>query len=197
MNRRRLDAEELRDAMLLVSGQLDRTVGGPMLRPEANYERVADLNRKKGGGPINQAFASTRRSLYLPVIRSGLYEVFQVFDAADPSVVTGRRETTTVAPQSLFLMNSELVWQASRQLAERLLDQSPDHRHDGTRFRQAYELAYARRPSSDEIARALRFIAEYEQELADDDVLPKARRLDAWQAWCRVVLGSTEFIYVE
>ncbi|MBI3462028.1 MAG: PSD1 domain-containing protein [Planctomycetes bacterium] len=212
MNRRRLDAEEIRDAMLLVSGQLDLTVGGAMVPPEVNYERVSDLNRKKGGGPLAQAYQSARRSLYLPVSRSGLYDLFQVFDFADPSVVTGRRETTTVAPQTLFLMNSDLVWQSTEHLANRLLHTSPTRQRggealsqarrvgicdDAQRVHEAYERAYSRPPGSNEISRALDFIQQYEDELAGDGLSADVCRASAWQAWCRVVLTSTEFMYVE
>jgi hypothetical protein len=194
MNRRRLDAEELRDALLLVSGQLDLRRGGTLLKPEINFSPVSELGRQKGGGPIGAAYGSTRRSLYLPVIRSGLYELFQVFDFADPSVVTGRRDTTLVAPQALFLMNSDLVWQASQHFATRLLNQPGC---DEVRVGEAYQRAYGRRPSSQEIARALEFIQEYEDQVRSSGIESQDPRRDAWQAWCRVVFASNEFVYVE
>jgi hypothetical protein len=203
MNRRRLDAEELRDALLQASGQLDLAMGRPVLPPEINYEQVAELGRRAGGGPIAQAQRTARRSLYLPVIRSGLYDLFQVFDFADPSVVTGHRDTTTVAPQALFLMNSDLVWQGAQHLADRLLSlasggrESPGGWDDAQRVCAAYQRAYGRPPSSQETARALEFIKAYDDELAGDGLGLHERRLRAWQAWCRVVLASNEFLYVE
>ncbi|MCI0461895.1 MAG: DUF1549 and DUF1553 domain-containing protein, partial [Gemmataceae bacterium] len=218
-NRRRLEAEEMRDAMLLTSGRLDAALGGAVLPPEINYEQVAELGRSEGGGPIAQAYRTARRSLYLPVIRSGLHDLFQVFDFADPSVVTGHRDATTVAPQALFLMNSDLVWQAAQHLADRLLNISPTLLHtsptrqrgsqfpalvrracmqdDARRLREGYELVYGRPPSSLETARALEFIKGYEDELAEDGLGLHERRRCAWQAWCRVMLVSNEFVYVE
>jgi mono/diheme cytochrome c family protein len=195
MYRRRLEAEEIRDALLSVSGQLDLTMSGAVLSPELNVERVAERGKGEGQEAIARAYRTTRRSLYLPVIRSGLYELFQAFDFAEPSIVTGHRDSTTVAPQALFLMNSDLVWQASQHLAGRLLTQ-----HDGNdaqRVHVAYECAYGRTPTSNETARALAFIKAYEEELANDELDSHERRERAWQAWCRVILASNEFIYVE
>ena len=194
MNPRRLDAEEIRDAMLLVSGQLDLRTGGTLLRPEFNFSPVSELGRSKGGGPIGDAYATRRRSLYLPVIRGGLYEMFQLFDFADPSVVTGRRDTTTVAPQALLLMNSDLVWEASQHFAQRLLSQPCC---DESRVGEAYERAYSRLPNPQETARALKFIQRYEDELQANGVESQDPRLDAWQAWCRVILTSNEFVYLQ
>ncbi len=194
MNPRRLDAEEIRDAMLLVSGQLDLRTGGTLLRSELNFAPVSQLGRSKGGGPIGDAYATKRRSLYLPVIRGGLYEMFQLFDFADPSIVTGRRDTTTVAPQALLLMNSDLVWDASQHFAKRLLSQPCC---DESRIGDAYERAYSRLPNPQETARALKFIKRYEDELQANGVESQDPRLDAWQAWCRVILTSNEFVYLQ
>jgi len=195
MNRRRLDAEEIRDALLMVSGQLDLTIGGAALPPELNIERVAERGKGQGEEVISRAYQTKRRSLYVPVIRSGLFDLFQAFDFADTSIVTGRRDSTTVAPQALFLMNSDLIWQASQQLAERVLHGARDD--DEARLREVYELAYGRPPSSRETARAVEFLRAYEHELASDGLGVNERRRRAWEAWCRVVLASNEFIYVQ
>jgi cytochrome c553 len=88
-NRRRLEAECIRDAMLSVSGQLDTTMGGPTFKPNV----TADYGYRH---------TDTRRSVYSPVFRNALPEVFEAFDFADPSMPTGRRYVSTVAPQALF-----------------------------------------------------------------------------------------------
>ena len=85
MNRRRLDAEEIRDAMLLASGQLDLAWGGASVAAGEQLRAGLGLGRTRRAGRSPQAYRTTRRSLYLPVIRSGLYDLFQVFDFADPS----------------------------------------------------------------------------------------------------------------
>jgi hypothetical protein len=144
-----------------------------------------------------------RRSLYLPVVRSALYDVFQAFDFADPSVQSGRRDTTTVAPQALFLMNSDLVLKQTRELARQLL--APAEQSDSERVVELYQRALGRPPRTPEVARSLEFVQRYLQattnvaETASSAgagalVTPRER---AWQALCRAVLASNEFIYVE
>ena len=117
-HRQRLEVEPMRDALLFVSGQLDETTGGTLL-PTANRAYVTSTAN------VNPAiYTSRRRSIYLPVVRSALFEVFTAFDFADPSTLNGQRDQTTVAPQALFMMNSEFVLSQSRSLAERLLTRS-------------------------------------------------------------------------
>src|SRR5262249_61249156 len=91
-NRRRLDAECIRDTMLAVSGQLAPDRGGPTFPTNL----PADYGYKS---------ADTRRSVYLPVFRNAISESLEAFDFADPSVVTGRRNVSTVASQALYLPN--------------------------------------------------------------------------------------------
>src|SRR5262249_31745509 len=91
-NRRRLDAECIRDTMLAVSGQLAPDRGGPTFPTNL----PADYGYKS---------ADTRRSVYLPVFRNAISESLEAFDFADPSVVTGRRNVSTVASQALYLLN--------------------------------------------------------------------------------------------
>src|SRR5262249_20081665 len=102
MNRRRLQAQALRDALLAVSGQL---------APAPADWVVADLTVQATGGGVrpNNPVRSIRRTIYLPVIRNDLPALFQLFDFGDSLSVNGRRSTTNVAPQALFMMNSPLV----------------------------------------------------------------------------------------
>jgi len=190
-SRRRLEAEEVRDSILMVSGQLDRTMGGSLLR-SGNREYVA------GTASVNNTnYQSHRRSIYLPVIRSALYEVFQAFDFADPSTEAGRRDTTTVAPQALCLMNSELVQQASEAMAERLGREAGSD--EVAMLRLAYARTLGREPSPDERARAMAFLDTYGKALAAEPQAqgPRDTRRAAWQAFCRVLLGTSELIFVD
>jgi cytochrome c553 len=187
--RRRLDAEEVRDALLAVSGQLDSAMGGSLMQGG---------NRGYVPGYPNSSYdnyESRRRSVYLPVIRSDLYRVFQAFDFADPSTPSGERPTTTVAPQALFMMNSKLVLEQTRHLATDLLDRGDCD--DAGRVRLAYERAYGRLPTTAETARALGFVRRVEGLLEGEKVAPAERRLRAWQSLCRVIVAANEFIYVE
>jgi len=187
--RRRLEAEAVRDALLAVSGRLDVTVGGSLLQTK-NRGYVASTFSVN---PTN--YASNRRSVYLPVIRSALYEVFQAFDFADPSVPNGERATTTVAPQALFMMNSPLVQTAARDFAALLLARKD--LEEAGRVRLAYEQAYGRPAEPHEIERALTFVRQRERMLAAEMVPFIERRLRAWQGLCRVILAANEFVYVE
>ncbi len=187
--RRRLDAEEVRDALLAVSGQLDSAMGGSLMQGG---------NRAYVPGYPNSSYDnydSRRRSVYLPVIRSDLYRVFQAFDFADPSTPSGERPTTTVAPQALFMMNSKLVLEQTRHLATDLLGRGDCN--DAGRVCLAYELAYGRLPTAAETGRALGFVRRVEGLLEGEKVAPAERRLRAWQSLCRVILAANEFIYVE
>src|SRR5947199_10852735 len=90
-------------------------------------------------------YDSRRRSLYLPVVRNNTFDVFQLFDFPDPAVSSGDRATTTVAPQALFLLNSDWVAEQCDRLAERLFAARND---DAGRVKLLYRLAYGHPPTT-------------------------------------------------
>jgi hypothetical protein len=190
--RRRLEAEALRDAVLAVGGRLDRTMRGSLLRSK-DREYVAST------ASVNTAnYESHRRSIYLPVVRSALYELYQAFDFADPSTPNGDRDTTVVAPQALLLMNSPLVHEAAGDLADRLLapaDAGDAASSDAARLERAWLLCYSRPPTGDEQTRAAAFLDTYAAAATDDD--PATGRRLAWEALGRALLGSSEFVVAE
>ncbi|MGL6074405.1 MAG: PSD1 and planctomycete cytochrome C domain-containing protein [Fimbriiglobus sp.] len=161
----RLEAEAVRDAMLVVAGNLDRTLGGTLYN-NANLEYVGTPN-----------YDSTRRSIYLPVLRSKVFDFFQTFDFPDPSSPNGRREATVVAPQSLLLMNNPFVLKQSQVFAERLKREAST---DEARIRLAYRLAYTRDAKPDEVQRALRYVQETKN----------------WPNFTHAILASNEFLYL-
>jgi hypothetical protein len=188
--RRRLEAEELRDALLAVSGRLDRILYGSLLQTP-NFQYVASTFS------VNSTnYATNRRSVYLPVVRSALYDPFQVFDFPDPSTANGQRVSTTVAAQALFLMNGELVREQTRHMAAGLLARGdPD---EVARVAAAYQSVFGRAPSGAEISRALDFTRRLEAQWAVEKVADAGeRRLRAWQGLCRVLVSTNEFLYVE
>lgn len=194
--RQRHSAEVLRDSLLCLSGRLDSTMHGRLL-PVANHKIMTTEEVAK----CNQAFDLTRRTIYLPVIRSGLADLLSTFDFPDPSISTGRRETTTVAPQALFLLNSPLVAESARAIAEMLLQQPGD---EVGRVRRAYEVVLQRTPLDDELQQSLQLLADIERETAlaasnsaDRRADDSAPRKEAWQALCRVLLSSNEFVYID
>ena len=187
MNRRRLDAEAIRDAVLAVSGQLDLTMGGSLSPTnDAPFGAAAMAS--------NAQVASTRRSLYLPVIRNDTPDLFQVFDFADPYLVTGKRHSTTAPTQALFMMNSPFMLEQSRQWAGALLATAPAN--DAQRVASAYTQAFGRPAGAETTERALRFIAEYQAALEKNEPDLEKRRLMAWQSFCHALLASTEFRFI-
>jgi hypothetical protein len=185
---RRLDAEEVRDSLLAVSGQLDPTLGGSLLKVKNRgffFDHTSiDLTD----------YTSRRRSLYLPVVRNNVYDLFQLLDFPDPAVSTGDRIATTVAPQALLMLNSDFVMQSADGLAARLLAESAD---DNERLTRLYQIVYGREATADERQANLAFLAEVEKSLAESQSDAAARRQQAWSVLCHTLFAANEFIYVQ
>jgi hypothetical protein len=188
MHRRRLEVEELRDALLLTSGQLDLTMGGSLL-DVPNFVRVTNDD---SGDLAVQTYGSTRRSIYLPVVRNSLFEFFELFDAADPSSVTARRNDTIAATQALFMMNHPLPRDSARKLAESLLTAAAPG--EAARVQTAYLRVLGRPARPAETARALRFLREYAAAAGPDVV---AGRRKAWESFAHVLYCSNSFTYLD
>lgn len=183
---RRLEAEEVRDALLAVGGELDRTLGGSLLTV-ANRGYFFDHTSKDA-----TTYGSTRRSIYMPVVRNNLYEVFQLLDFPDPAVSNGDRATTTIAPQALLMLNGDVVLQAAAGLAGRVLAE----KDDAARLARLYNLAYTRAPTDAEIQADLAFLGEAQRLLESTEPNAEARSRLAWEALCQTILAANEFSYV-
>jgi hypothetical protein len=184
MNRRRLEAEQVRDALLAVGGTLDRAVGGSLLATGDGQYVTNDQSTDQA------RYASARRSLYLPVIRNAMYDVFSIFDYADASAPLEQRGQSTVAHQALFFLNSPLVRGESRALAARLLAEPGD---EAARIDRAYDEVFGRPAQPDERARCGAHLSRARGLLAGD---PEAET-SAWQSLCQVLCASNEFSYVD
>ncbi|MEP6756601.1 MAG: DUF1553 domain-containing protein [Chthonomonadales bacterium] len=188
-DRRRLDAEEIRDSLLAVSGTLDPTMGGSLLKFSDRQYVTSTAN----SDPVN--YKSARRSLYLPVIRSALYDVYTAFDFGDPTVMNGDRSSTTVAPQALFMMNSMEVLDASKALADRLIARTD--LDDSGRISSAFESCYGRMASSKDIDRLQAVLTRFDAAYTSATPDPVARKKRVWQSLCKSLFGVNEFIYVD
>ncbi|WP_395751918.1 PSD1 and planctomycete cytochrome C domain-containing protein [Prosthecobacter sp.] len=184
---RRLEAEEIRDALLDVAGNLDSTIGGKTI-PRRNREFVFNHTSKDF-----TSYGSTRRALYMPIIRNNLYDLFQQFDYPDPSTSTGLRNSTVVSPQALLLMNSDLAGDAARAFAARLFKASPDKEQ---RLRTAYLLAFAREATAGEIRRAENYLTAADAALNSSQQDSTKREQQAWALLCQALMMSNEFIYL-
>jgi cytochrome c553 len=187
-SRQRLEAEEIRDAVTAVTGEIDLKAGGTLLTYK-DRQYVSDT-AKKG----SMDYDVPRRAVYLPVVRSSMYEMFQAFDLPDPSVPNGDRNSTVIAPQALFMMNSTLVLKSTRAMAQRLLNRKD--LDDAGRIREAYERALARPAQAKDVDRALTFVTRIEKALEPKETDATRRHLAAWTSFCKALLASNEFIYV-
>jgi hypothetical protein len=189
MPRRRMDAEELRDSLLAVAGQLDSTMGGTLLA-STPFQDLSVTGVARDG----HLYESSRRSVYLPVLRSALYDVFQAFDFPDPAVPNGDRATTTVASQALFMMNGKLVEHASERLSESLL--TDGQIGDCERLDRACRRILGRPAAPEERSQWEAFLSRYQAARSLAGESPERRRRLAWQGLCRALLSSNEFLYV-
>jgi cytochrome c553 len=184
-NVRRLEAEAIRDAVLLVSGRLDRTAEGPGVLPYLTEHQVG-RGRPASSGPLD---GNGRRSLYLQVRRNFLNPMFVAFDYPTPFTTIGRRGTSNVPAQALAMLNNPFVLAQAELWAKRVLaepDRTPEQR-----VREMYEAAYGRPPSPDELDAAVGFVAGQSKEYGEPDH-PKA-----WADLAHVLFNAKEFIFVE
>jgi len=164
MNRRRLDFEATRDALLAVSGKLNHTVGGPSIRD-----------------PL--AGSANRRTLYNFLDRLNVPGLFRTFDFPSPDATSPQRDTTTVAPQALFLMNHPFVMDCARALAER-----PDVvaiKRNSDKIDRLHRLLFGR-PATPE-----------ERRLGETFVTASGNTLGAWQRYAHALLLLNELVIVD
>jgi len=144
--RQRLDAEEVRDSLLLAAGLLEDKLGGPGVLPPvpANFGvNAANPNAwTVSANPHDQ----NRRSVYVFIRRNTAYPMLEAFDAANPNTVHGRRDVTTTAPQALALINSDLVYQWSEALAARVLGEAGANESAG--LDRLYQILFSRSPDA-------------------------------------------------
>ena len=156
---RRLDAEEIRDAMLAIAGRLDRS------RPADGPSRPLEVRELRNNGRESAAIlsfakASVQRSVYLPLLRTVVPGALEAFDFADQGQVTGQRESTTVPAQALYLLNDPFVARQALGLAERLLDLPAGD--DRERIAIAFRLVLGRFPTSPETEEVIAFLSAFE-----------------------------------
>jgi hypothetical protein len=205
--RRRLEGESLRDAMLATSGLLNKKMEGPGVLPElpANFiGRDWKVSAKSSD--------RLRRSVYIQVKRNLPYPFLQTFDQPDTFESCARRQVTTTGPQALTLLNSESVIRYAQALAGRLLVESPSGLNSEL-IRKAYVAAFAREPNSEELAAAEQFLTQqsqlirtrYSADVAASKMLlpapfPKFQDPALGAALvdlCHALFNANEFLYVD
>lgn len=170
MNRRRLQVEAWRDALLAVSGRLDSKLEGPSTN-------LADQN-------------NNRRTIYAFISRHELNNMLRLFDFPDANITASTRTETTVPQQQLFVLNSPFMIEQSKAFAKRLMDEAGEDIE--ARIRYAFELAYGRPVSEREMLLAKNYLAG-----EDDEAERNLNGLTRWERYAQVLLGSNEFMYLD
>jgi hypothetical protein len=181
--RRRLEAEEIRDTLLALSGELDPVPGEghPFPSETANFTQHT---------PFKAVYETKKRSVYLMTQRIQRHPFLGLFDGPDANATTSERGNSTVPTQSLYFLNDPFFHARSEALAKRLLAKP-----EPARVAAAHRLCLQREPTTEELERAASFLEAYRAELK---VLPEPQRdLAAWSAYARTLLASNELLYVE
>jgi len=188
-DRRRLDAESLRDTLLMLGGSLNLSRPGPHPFPEPSKWRYTAHHQ------FNDVFyPSDHRSIYLMVQRLHAHPYLSLFNGADPSLSTPIRDSSTVSMQALYLLNSAFVHQKANGFAGSLLNSSNVSQD---RIESAYLRVFGRRPTDDEVAKCTAFIDRYVQSLEAEGVPIDRREVEAWSSLVRALFAANEFFYVD
>ena len=177
MNRRRLDVEAWRDAMLAVAGRLDESLGGPSIGLDAAGNR--------------------RRTAYATVSRHDLAWMLRLFDFPDPNITSGGRVETTVPLQQLFVLNGELMAAAARAVAARLHRAEEATPDDPARIKRAYRLLYGREATPRELEIGLAYLHAADRSEPAAPAGPARPDLSRWERYAQALLAANEFQFVD
>lgn len=181
--RRRLEAEEIRDTLLALSGELDREPGEGHPFPAENTSFTQHT-------PFKAVYDSKKRSVYLMTQRIQRHPFLALFDGPDANASTAQRASSTVPTQSLYFVNDPFFHARAEAFAKRLLAQP-----ESARVATAHRLCFQREPIGAERTHAAEFLAAYRAEL--DDLPEHQRDLAAWSAYARTLLASNELLHVD
>ncbi len=183
---RRLEAEAIRDAILTVSGQLN------LDRPNASTVTPLGDTLVRGVATNKLQPPSNYRSVYLPVVRDYVPELFDLFDFPSPSLVSGRRSVTNVPSQALYLRNSKFISEQAKHAAKRLLA-SKQAADDAAKIELAMNWALARSASKAEKEGALQLIQQVRKA---SDTKNSELEVNAWAAWFQTLFMTAEFRFL-
>jgi hypothetical protein len=183
--RRRLDAETLRDTMLFITGELNPqpAIGSLIQHRDVLINELPSLHQP-----------STRRSVYLLMLRNSMPPELTPFNLPDATTVVAQRDSSALATQSLFLLNNAFVIEQARHFAMRLIKTFDENEK---RILQAYLHTFGRYASITEIQRGLDFLREADSMLVSTQTDHSRRELDTWAAFCQALLASNELRYVD
>ncbi len=186
--RRRLSAEEIRDALLFISGDLDPTMGEKHPFPEVSQWNFTQHS------PFYGVYDTNRRSVYLMQQRLKRHPFLALFDGADPNASTPNRILTSVPTQALYLMNDRFVHERSESFAQKLLLAS---KVEADRVRLAYQSILSRMPVQNELAEGLQFLSLYRKKLQLGNTAPETVERTALAGLLRTLFVRNEFLFVD
>jgi mono/diheme cytochrome c family protein len=186
---RRLSAEEVRDSILAVSGNLNKSkMGGPSIFPRISAEVLAGQSRPGSGWRPSSPDEQARRSVYVHIKRSLTVPILGAFDAADPDASCPVRFTTTQPTQALSMLNGDFLNEQAKVFADDLRKKAGDD--PAAQVRLALRRATQRDPSAKEVERGVEFLAR----LRDKHQLTPE---EALRSFCVLALNLNEFVYLE
>lgn len=188
-NRQRLDAEALRDTLLLLSGDLDRE-----MPREPHPFPPADKWQYTQHHPFRDSYDTNKRSVYLMMARLNARPFFTTFDGADQNACTSVRDSSVTTVQSLYLMNDEFVHSQSGKLATRLLESSDDR---AQQLSDAFELILGRPASETDHRSVSEWMQTMNEVLNDAESTAEVREHEIWTAFVRSMLRTNEFLHVD
>ncbi|HUS36032.1 MAG TPA: DUF1553 domain-containing protein, partial [Verrucomicrobiae bacterium] len=183
--RRRLDAESIRDTMLALAAATDERAAGPHPFPPQTEWKFTQHN------PFKATYETRHRSIYLMTQRIQRDPYLAIFDGADPAASTAFRTTSTTPLQALYLLNDKFVHEQARGFAKRLLEITGDE----PRITRAYEMAFARPPTPDEVEKSAGFIKAVREKL--EAKKSKDTELETWRSFTRALFRLNEFVYID
>jgi len=187
-NPRRMDAEEIRDTILVLSGTLDRSPAGPHPFPAEDSWGFTQHN------PFTAVYETNKRSVYIMTQRIKRHPYLALFDGPDPNSSTPQRRLTTVPTQALFFLNDPFVFAKAAKFAARAIAAGKDA---PARLDFVYQNLFGRSPESIEREEALKFIEAYSAELLKAKTAPEKAEETTWAAYLRVLFSDNEFVHLD
>ena len=178
-----MEAEGFRDSLLQLSGRLQWALDGGSMQVKSQDPSPTDL-------ASNQSFyqQSDRRSVYLPVVRSNVYDLLTLLDFPNAAESVGNRVTTTVPTQALMMMNGDFLMNESRRIAKNWLNAPGKNLESSVNL--LYRALLTRSPTPDELQWAARFLEDFSVEDSDPN------KTESWNALCHALVMSNDFIHV-
>ena len=205
---RRIEAENVRDSILVASGSLNREMGGAGIYPRIDRAVIGTGSTNKWPVDVEEGPATWRRSIYIFQKRSVVLPLLEVFDCPDSTVSSPSRSASTIAPQALALLNNSFVLEQSRRFARRVVEEAGGTPVDRTH--RAFKIALGRRATEQELAWSVDFLGKQALAYAQNTqrsspqggsgiavTVTEAASLQALADLCHAMFNLNEFLYLE